>query len=448
MPHQLELPSRTYGINPAEHDLPNLWKETFNIYSFNNPEYNIACFHLVMGQLLKNNCCIQRQGIETDPRISILYLKPTFSGGSAGYDFIALIFDRLGLKANSILDSSDAALIGSLRKETTLINEGTDEEKKETVYINDKGLLDKSISDLTEYDECSWIFNPHLPPYQEKVRNVIQMALNPIGSKSSKIIRVLKHGTITCEVECSLLLITYPPKNISLELLHSGFTQRFLTIPKTIDLDERMKNIETDIDRYKTDTKDLKLHENIENIVQLLGFIKTFYSQNMFIFAFEDNALEYFKNIEKDILTSFKTTNQSIKENIGSIMAASVRKIAAISMHHAAMRFDIRITKEDVEYAFNDVFKPILELQHSYFELRQESKVSQGIEDSEFFKVKSLCTKKGLIKDIAKADFINVIMKALKVTSSKTYYDKFKSYIELGYITESKDKLINFNILK
>lgn len=77
--------------------LIKLWKEIFNIYSFNNPEYNIASLHLVIGVMLKH-CRVKRHGIDTDPRISILYLKPSFSGGSAGYDFLAKILHELQLK--------------------------------------------------------------------------------------------------------------------------------------------------------------------------------------------------------------------------------------------------------------------------------------------------------------------------------------------------------------
>lgn len=215
--------------------LIKLWKEIFNIYSFNNPEYNIASLHLVIGTLLKH-CRVKRHGTPTDPRISILYLKPSFSGGSAGYDLIAKVLRRLELKSQKITDTTDAGLIGSIDQHGNFT----------------KGVLDKSVSDMVYWGEASMLFNRNLPPHQKKTINYFQMALNPIDSEESHFEKPMRGGIVTCDVEASLLAVSFPPSELDERILISGLLQRMLFIFKTIDLDGRLSNVKEDINRYGT----------------------------------------------------------------------------------------------------------------------------------------------------------------------------------------------------
>jgi hypothetical protein len=162
-------------------DILKQWDTLFSFYSYNNPEYSRACLHLIIGQMMRN-CRIKRSGTWTDPRISILYLKPTFSGGSAGYDLVAKVGRELGLMVETVADTSDAALIGTTEKQKN--------EDGEFEVVEIKGLLDKTKSHIVYWGEPSMMFKKNLPPFQVKLRNYIQMALNPMDSEESKISKI------------------------------------------------------------------------------------------------------------------------------------------------------------------------------------------------------------------------------------------------------------------
>jgi hypothetical protein len=331
--------------------LIELWDETFSVYSFNNPEYSRACLHLTIGTLLKD-CRIRREGTKTDPRISVLYLKPTFSGGSAGFDMVAKIFRDLELKPQKITDATDAALIGSIEK-------GGDGNP-----VQIKGILDKSLSDLVYWGEASILFNKKLPPHQQKTMNYIQMGLNPIDSEESKLRKPMRDGTVECDVEASLLMVTYPPKELDDQILSSGFIQRSLFIPKTLDLEGRLNNIKEDIKRY---CSGIDVKSKMESIVNRLKEVRDQYPTGT-EFTIDPEAIGYFEKKEEDILKPFRKSNERVQTYMGAIIASTVRKSTAIAMHHCAITRpgETTITEADLEYALKDVLKPQMDMIHEY----------------------------------------------------------------------------------
>ncbi len=405
-------------------DLVKLWSEVFEIYSFNNPEYSRACFHLVMGMILKN-CRIDRDGTKTDPRMSVLYIKPTFSGGSAGFDMVSLISKGLKFNVNTITDATDAALIGSFDFDDVL-----------KCPIMKKGILDKSISDLVYWGESSIIFQKNLPSHSMKTRNYLQAALNPIDSEESKLKKDLKDGIITCEVECSLLLVTFPPKELDDDILYSGAVQRFCFIPKALNIDGRMENINEDIKRYEKRGIDIK--EKIARLIITLNEIKEKYKKGT-IFIMNSEATTKFKELEIELGQKYKKTDIRIQDHMGGILSSTVRKISAISLHTAAIRGDFNINKDDIEYAVS-IIRPQLDMIHAYLESRPEHTHYSNQDEEEFNKVVTYCGKVAL----SKKEFLVTIGTCLRLSSKTSKYKRFNSWIDQELIVENKQGNIIF----
>lgn len=403
-----------------------LWDKVFSCYSFNNPEYGRACLHLTMGALFRD-CRIQRSGVSTDPRISIMYLKPSFSGGSAGYDMVAVIFEGLGLLANKLTDASDTALIGSI--------EWKEDEKGGAVPVVRKGLLDKEKSHLIYWGEASILFNKKLPPYQQKLMNYIQAGLNPIDSEESKLKRELKDGSITCNVETSVLMVTYPPKELDDGILMSGFIQRVFLIPKTLDLDGRYENICDDIDRYFNgfDTKG-----NIRIIINTLKEIRAKYPEGT-KFTIDPDASDCFKQMEKEMLEPFKKTNERIQQHVGSILASTVRKVVAVSTHHLMLTNpgSTVITVDNLKYAFDVIVKPQIEMIHQYLEERPEQEEFADKDDGKIKKIIDRCLIIFENTPVPKKVFLDMVVgKALNVSSGRSKYSWYKKLMDRGFIEE------------
>lgn len=402
-------------------DLITLWSEIFEIYSFNNPEYSRSCFHLIMGMILKK-CRIDRDGTKTDPRISVLYIKPTFSGGSAAFDMVEMTAKKLNFNVNTITDATDAALIGTFEQ---------DGDSKEPMMK--KGILDKSKSDLVYWGEAVVIFQKNAPTHSMKTRNYLQAALNPIDSVESKLKKDLVAGVVTCDVECSLLLVTYPPKELDDDILYSGAVQRFLFIPKALTIDGRMKNIDEDIKRYEK--KGINIEEKIEKLITMFSEIKGKYGKGV-LFKMSSDATTKFKELEKEFVVKYKKTDLRIQDHMGGILSSSVRKISAISLHAAAIRRDTTISKEDIQYAVS-ILKPQLEMIHEYLESRPEHTYHSNQEEEEFNKVSIYCGK--AVK--TKKEFLEEIGKCLKLTSKTSIYKRFNSWIDQGMITDTNGKI-------
>ncbi len=400
-------------------DLTALWSEIFEIYSFNNPEYSIACFHLVMGMVLKK-CRIDRDGTKTDPRISVLYIKPTFSGGSAGFDMVSLIAKKLNFHVNKITDASDAALIGSFEK---------DEDSNENVMR--RGILDKSVSDLVYWGEASIIFQKNLPTHSMKTRNYLQAALNPIDSEESKLEKELKDGKIICEVQCSLLLVTFPPRELDDDILYAGAVQRFCFIPKALNIDGRMENINEDIKRYQK--KGVDINEKIIKLITMLFDIKEKYDTGV-LFRMNDDATKRFMELEMELGQKYKKTDLRIQDHMGGILSSTVRKISAISLHVAAIRRDNIINKDDIEYAVS-ILEPQLEMIHEYLESRPEHIISSKREEDEFLKF--TLTYDGRPKNNKQA-MLDEIGRCLKLSSWRAQNKRFVLWQEQGTIVKDQ----------
>lgn len=402
-------------------DLIKLWDEIFEIYSFNNPEYSRACFHLVMGMILKN-CRVDRDGTKTDPRISVLYIKPTFSGGSAAFDMVEMIAKKLNFNVNTITDATDAALIGSFEK---------DKDSDENVMK--KGILDKSKSDLVYWGEAVVIFQKNAPTHSMKTRNYLQAALNPIDSVESKLKKDLVAGIVTCDVECSLLLVSYPPKELDDDVLYSGAVQRFLFIPKALTIDGRMENINEDINRYEK--KGIDIEGKIERLITMFFEIKKKYGKGV-LFKMSSGATTKFKELEKELGQKYKKTDLRIQDHMGGILSSSVRKISAISLHAAAIRRDTTISNEDIEYAVS-ILKPQLKMIHEYLESKPEHVHHSILDEEEFNKVSIYCGKAAKTKK----EFLEAIGKCLNLTSKGAKYKRFNSWMDQGLIVDTNGKI-------
>lgn len=413
-------------------DLIKKWDKLFDIYSFNNQMYGKACLHLLIGRTLIN-CRIKRVGTKTDPRISVLYLKPTFSGGSAGYDLVAKISREIGLKLQKIMDSSDAALIGSIEKHR---NEDGENEVEET-----KGILDKSVSDIIYWAEPSSLFKKNLPPYQAKTLNYIQMALNPIDSEESKLEKPLKGGIVHCDCEASLMLVSYPPAEIDEVVLNGGFLHRYCFMVQSLNAKERGQNAIRDTQTFRYKENDDKL---CSEVVSALLWIKDFGANNL-RFEMSDEAIESLRLYEYTAFIEIEESDLTdrTKTHMLSIQASTVRKVSIIAMHHAAMRFTNIISKDDIKYAIEEVMKPQLESVVSYLESQWQHGKSIEKEDDDNQKIWNALTFYKLENgdEIPKEDLLKKIKKIFKITSTKSVYRYYNNYLLTGQIKEEEKKI-------
>lgn len=346
----------------------NNYLSCFNDYSYNNPQYGQASLHLIIGSLLlKQNKFISFGMRQIDGRTSINYFKPTFSGGSSAFDFVNNICKEIGIKIYSIDSITDAALLGT--------DEKVKDEDGDEYYRVVPGIMAKDEYQIIYIDEGSLLFQKNPPTYASMLRNIIQKALNPLGSETSKLTKKLAHSEIEIYPKKSMYVVSFIPKELDIGIVKSGTLQRPLTVFKHHDLGERMNAMYIDIDLFGTITDRSRFNE----------LVKSFKETDKFIaetpeFKVDMDIKPVWKSYVDDMGDMLKGTSSELQENGGSFMSAYMRHLSVLSWHHAIMRNSDTINIEDLKYSYNEIVRPVFNGVIVWLEAKPETSKSSMME--------------------------------------------------------------------
>jgi len=423
-------------------DIIQSWDKLFRTYSNNNPEYSRISLHLLIGQCIINSR-MERLGLNLDPRISIMYFKPSGTGGSSGFNIVADVADALQLKCNVVASATDAAMIGSVDEEDNETGE------KEVVQI--KGLLDRSKSNIIYWQEPEGLFEKNQNQHEGNIRRYIQSGLNLIEDRESKLNRDMKYGQVIAECEASIILATVKPQSISDKVIDSGFMQRFCFINKVIDIQERALNAMWDnsnlttIDEEGNINRKQKIYQNQlkEDIIKKLMYLKQWGEYNKEFFV-RINAIKYF-NIQETLyfnqIKTLKNSTERVKEKLAMFQQFTVRKGWQIAMHRAALRFSNIVEKEDIEYAATQIIEPQMKSMLNYLEESWINEIVEKKEESNKDKFTNAFLQymgTNEITKIPKKEVLQLIMKIFRKEQA-TAYNYYKSFINQEKIIEDKE---------
>ena len=387
----------------------------FDGYSYNNLLFAKATAHLITGRLLVRHKQFLDFGFrKIDPRSSVIFLKPTASGGSSAFDFVKKICDALEIKVRAVDEATDAALIGT--DEVTM-----DEETGEEIHTPKGGLFGNPEVDIIYIDEGSVLFMKNPPPHSSKTRNYIQKVLNPMGSATSKLTKEMAHVTIDRDPDQSMYVVLFDPETIDSTVIRTGFMQRSITIHKTMTLKDRMDNMFRDIDLQGTVIDKTAIDQLITSFKETEEFIKKTPK-----YSVDEGTKELEKSYVEDALNTLLRTSNFLQEEGASFVQLYVgRHFPVLSWHHAIWRGSAVIETEDVKYAYMEVLRPAFLDVISWIESKSEVKKAGQVEKSEENIIKELYNE--IIKDnkcvvnnsyISKSDLTEAIRESMNVSEA------------------------------
>ena len=145
----------------------------FNTFSFKNELYGQISLHVLLGQALCNHVYYRMGSRQVDPRIHMLLIKPQGTGKGAGYGFVQTMSNKLGQDFQSLTESTDAGLVGTIEtkgKESTVVD----------------GLL--KSADVVGMEEASVLFD-YVSDFSKKNMTYMQICMNSIYDDSCYIKR-------------------------------------------------------------------------------------------------------------------------------------------------------------------------------------------------------------------------------------------------------------------
>lgn len=310
------------------------WVDTFTTdYSYENELYGQGALHVILGRCLINQR-IKKRGSKTAPRISMFYLQGPSSGKSSGYAMIHEVLNALGIEIKSPDETTDAALIGTVERET-------DDAGNET-WVEEEGAL--AEAEVFHLDEGSVLINPK--EYQQNMMTYLQKALNPLGSEQNKITKDLAHGDeITVRPECSLLITSYMPEGIEDTVLNTGFLQRMLVIPRNLTIEERMEQTKEDIQALGEERGEADLQDLIDELKRIRRHYR---EPREFSWSQAKPALV---KVQRDMFDEIRDTPIEVRRVLEGFIPRITEQLYRLSLHYCCMRRDTQVSSHDVRNA-------------------------------------------------------------------------------------------------
>ena len=192
-----------YDISELGDTLIRDYIDLFSTYSFKNRLYGQISLHVILGQAIsrpefdidlndphhvKSIPVYYTMGSRVlDTRIHMLLIKPQGTGKGAGYGFVKKVAEEVGLKFQSLTESTDAGLIGTIDSDGNII----------------EGLL--ATADIVGMEEASVLFDL-TSDFSKKNMTYMQITMNPVTDSSCYISKKLGSQLIEFRPHASFLL--------------------------------------------------------------------------------------------------------------------------------------------------------------------------------------------------------------------------------------------------
>lgn len=315
--------------------LINDYLDVFNTYSLKNEMYGRISLHVLLGQALKNVHYVVGSRI-IDLRVHQLLIKPQGTGKGAGYGFVKRMAEDVGLNFQSLTESTDAGLVGTLDK---------DKETGEMMVVD--GLL--KTADIVGMEEASVIFD-YTSEFSKKNMTYMQICMNPLHDSSCHITKKLGTEVIDFKPHASFVLLTYPPDKLVDKLLKTGFIDRVIPIFEDVTIIDRLEVIRLysgNINALKKDDAE-KRFKSVAN--RLRALILKYQKGDIQIKIPDDVdsiAIYWVERFATQILDASPKAREKLEHFISRLYEIIIK----LASHHALLCKRTTLSKADVGYA-------------------------------------------------------------------------------------------------
>jgi hypothetical protein len=264
----------------------------------------------------------------------------------------------------------------------------------------------------------------------------------------------MRLGRVSCRVNASFILATYPTPLADVEGLKSGFYRRILTYYNNLSINELKENntiltdsiiasesksieyekiINSELDALKDE---IKIYINNYNKMISDGYLRIGIGSNVGIYI-EAKMVEYFKRYSKDL-------GEEEAKVLLSILTSYENYALIIASHRAVINNTSIISRDDIIYAFDIIDNVMMGLE-KYIDYVYESNIDWRQKEN---KKTTLEIKKillDILKDtkILKTKLVGIVYKELEKRQNKKGINAISSALkELqreGFIVVEKD---------
>ena len=315
--------------------LINTYLEVFNSYSFKNKLYATISLHVLLGQALCESVCYQMGSRKIDPRVHLLLIKPQGTGKGAGYDFVDKIAKKIGLDFQSLTESTDAGLVGTL-----------EHDGNETVIV--PGLL--QTADVVGMEEASVLFD-YSSDFSKKNMTYMQITMNALDGSSCRISKKLGTELIDFKPHASFILLTYPPDKLVDKLLKTGFIDRVIPIFEDVTLADRLEVIRKMSEHIVSYVENEESKEKEQLVVRSLNHIINKYRNRALRIKITDDIKNSFLHTIEEFSMKILDASPKAREKLEHFVSRLYETLIKLAIHHAILSGRENIELKDVLYA-------------------------------------------------------------------------------------------------
>lgn len=340
----------------------DVWNKQFMKTSFCNEIPSQIIFHCILGQ-----CCAplkihQSSGQWLDWREHMIWIQTTGSGKTVANRFMTDIVKRL-----KCIDSVTNPMLRSIKNYKT--GQVTSAALLDSWQINNKKKYDTSLppnqgllseSDIMFWDEGRLLFEGG--NHNEETKDILLSVTEPYGSISNGYSKKLVGYPIPIitKTRTTIIATTRPLMSVDENLLWNGLLQRCLTYTRLLSDEEHMEMINKMSMNAISENNIENVNKIYDEIAEEIMKVVLFTQKNNICFNPENknNLIRYLNDRLVEINEDLnETNNEKLKEVLSGFISRYKDHLLKLSHHAAAMRFSKFVEEQDIEYAYQLVFK-------------------------------------------------------------------------------------------
>jgi len=311
------------------------YMSVFNNYSFRNDLYGKISLHVILGQALKN--VYYRMGSrKIDIRTSLLLIKPQGTGKGAGYGFVEKTAKKVGLNFQSLTESTDAGLVGTLEY---------DKSTKQSVPVY--GLL--KDADIIGMEEASVLFD-FSNEFSKKNMTYMQITMNSLEDSSCHISKKLGTEIIEFKPHASFLLMSYPPDKLADKILKTGFVDRMIPVFEDVTIEDRLAVIKQMSENINISTKE-SFDENFDSVARRLDIIIKKFQKGDICVSIPDDVHRLLLGVIDELAQKILDASPKAREKLEHFISRLYEILLKLSIHHSLLCRRTNLDVSDVIYA-------------------------------------------------------------------------------------------------
>jgi len=304
--------------------------ELFSLNSFKNILYGKISFHVILGQALSEHIYYKQGAREIDPRVHMLLIKPQGTGKGAGYGFVERMSKSIGLDFQSLTESTDAGLVGTIENDEIV-----------------PGLLQSA--DIIGMEEASVLFD-YNTDFSKKNMTYMQITMNALKDSSCHISKRLGTETIEFKPHASFVLMSYPPDKLVDKLLKTGFIDRVIPIFEDVTLLDRLEIISAMLKNINAITKE-SFNKKFNSLKERINVIVKTYEKSRIPITIPEEIHKVSFKIINEFANRVQTASPKAREKLEHFITRLHETLLKLAIHHAVLERRTVVNTSDMLYA-------------------------------------------------------------------------------------------------